>query len=202
MVLHSAGRRIVFLVDQIIDEQEVLLKNLGSQLRRVRNLAGATLLGTGKTVPVLNIPDLILSAQRLSASGLKPAAQVEEKPASPKSVLLVEDSITSRMLLKSILENAGYEVSLAVDGIDAITRLRSGSYDLVVSDVQMPRMNGFDLTAKIRLDKKLGETPVVLVTALESREDRERGIEVGANAYIVKSSFDQSNLLEVIGRLL
>ena len=202
VVLHCTGRRIVFLVDQIIDEQEILVKNLGSQLRRVRNLAGATLLGTGKTVPVLNIPDLILSAQRLSASGLKPAAQVEEKPASPKSVLLVEDSITSRMLLKSILENAGYEVSLAVDGIDAITRLRSGSYDLVVSDVQMPRMNGFDLTAKIRLDKKLGETPVVLVTALESREDRERGIEVGANAYIVKSSFDQSNLLEVIGRLL
>ena len=89
-----------------------------------------------------------------------------------------------------------------MDGIDAYTTLKTGTFDLVVSDVDMPRMNGFDLTAKVRLDRQLGELPIVLVTALESREDRERGIEVGANAYIVKSSFDQSNLLEVIGRLI
>ena len=80
--------------------------------------------------------------------------------------------------------------------------LRAGEFDLVVSDVDMPRMNGFDLTAKIRGDKKLGELPMVLVTALESREDREHGIDVGANAYIIKSSFDQSNLLEIVRRLI
>jgi two-component system chemotaxis sensor kinase CheA len=89
-----------------------------------------------------------------------------------------------------------------VDGVDAVTTLRSEEFDLVVSDVDMPRMNGFGLTAKIRADKKLSELPVVLVTALESRQDREHGIDVGANAYIVKSSFDQSNLLEVIRRLI
>jgi two-component system chemotaxis sensor kinase CheA len=113
----------------------------------------------------------------------------------------VEDSITARTLLKSILEAAGYSVNTAVDGVDGLTRLRSGAFDVVVSDVEMPRMNGFDLTAKIRADKKLSEVPVILVTALQSREDRERGMDVGANAYIVKSSFDQSNLLEVVGRL-
>ena len=106
------------------------------------------------------------------------------------------------MLLKGILESAGYAVSVAVDGIDAFTTLRSGHFDLVVSDVEMPRLNGFDLTARIRADRALAEIPVVLVTALESREDRERGIEVGANAYLVKSSLDQDDLLEALQRLL
>jgi two-component system chemotaxis sensor kinase CheA len=93
-------------------------------------------------------------------------------------------------------------VTTAVDGADALTQVRSGEFDLVVSDVDMPRTNGFELTAKIRADKKFGEMPVILVTALESRDDKERGIESGANAYIVKSSFDQSNLLEVVRRFL
>jgi two-component system, chemotaxis family, sensor kinase CheA len=115
---------------------------------------------------------------------------------------VAEDSITSRTLLKNILESAGYEAATAVDGVDAFTQLRSGEFDIVVSDVDMPRMSGFELTAAIRGNKKYSELPVVLVTALESREDRERGIDVGANAYIVKSSFDQSNLLEVVRRLI
>jgi two-component system chemotaxis sensor kinase CheA len=93
-------------------------------------------------------------------------------------------------------------VRTAVDGVDAFNALKTNSFDLVVSDVDMPRMNGFDLTAKIRADKKLSELPLILVTALESREHRERGVEVGANAYIVKSSFDQSNLLETIHRII
>jgi two-component system chemotaxis sensor kinase CheA len=126
------------------------------------------------------------------------------KKTKPKrhSILVVEDSITARTLLKNILEAAGYRITTAVDGVNAVTALKTEEFDLVVSDVDMPRMNGFDLTARIRGDKKLSELPVVLVTALETREHRERGIEVGANAYIVKSSFDQSNLLEVIHRLI
>jgi two-component system chemotaxis sensor kinase CheA len=127
------------------------------------------------------------------------APATEEKQ---KSILVAEDSITSRTLLKNILEAAGYRVETSVDGVDAFTKLRSGAFDLVVSDVDMPRMNGFGLTAKIRGDKRFADLPVILVTALDSREDREHGIDVGASAYIVKSSFDQSNLLEVIRRSL
>jgi two-component system chemotaxis sensor kinase CheA len=127
---------------------------------------------------------------------------MEPEASTRKSVLVVEDSITARMLLKNLLEAAGYHVRTAVDGIDALTQLRSAAVDIVVSDVDMPRMNGFDLTSKIRGDKQFADVPVVLVTALESRADRARGIEVGANAYLVKSSFDQSNLLEVIRRLV
>jgi two-component system chemotaxis sensor kinase CheA len=201
VVVGSAEKRIAFAVDGVSDEQEVLVKSFGAQLSRVRNVAGATALGTGRVVPILNVPDLMKSAVRLGTAPARPAA-APEAPAEKKTILVAEDSITARTLLKSILESAGFKVTTAVDGVDAFTALRTEKFDLVVSDVDMPRMSGFDLTAKIRGDKKLSEVPVVLVTALESREDRERGIDVGANAYIVKSSFDQSNLLEIIRRLI
>jgi two-component system chemotaxis sensor kinase CheA len=205
VVLSAAGQCIAFAVDEVLGEQEVLFKNLGPQLSRVRNVAGATALGSGRVVPILNVPDLMKSAIMAGSPRLQPApeARAEQAGAGPRrSILVVEDSITSRALLKNILESAGYEVMTAVDGADGLTQLRSNTFDIVVSDVDMPRMNGFDLTARIRADRKLAELPVVLVTALGSREDRERGIDVGANAYIVKSSFDQSNLLEVVKRLI
>jgi two-component system chemotaxis sensor kinase CheA len=189
------------LVDEVIEEREVLVKGLGRQLARVRNVAGAAVLGNGKVVPVLNPSDLVKSAVKAGVSPTVSTA-LGETPNGRKSILVAEDSITARSLLRNILESAGYDVQTAVDGVDALTSLKAGEFDLVVSDVDMPRMNGFDLTAKIRADQKLGELPVVLVTALESREDRERGIDVGAHAYIVKSSFDQSNLLEIVRRLI
>jgi two-component system chemotaxis sensor kinase CheA len=198
-VLQSSEKRIAVAVDEIEGEQEVLVKGLGRQLARLRNVAGSTILGNGKVVPILSVPDLVASAVRVSAAGL-PASAPREAPARRSSILVAEDSVTSRTLLKNILEAAGYDVRTAVDGVDAFTTLKTGDFDLLVSDVDMPRMNGFDLTAKIRSDKKLSDLPVVLVTALDSRADRERGVDAGANAYIVKSSFDQSNLLEVIGR--
>jgi two-component system chemotaxis sensor kinase CheA len=198
-VLGSAGKRMAFLVDEVLQEQEILVKNLGPQLSRVRNIAGATVLGTGKVAPILNVHDLMISAVKVAPTH---AETIAGGPKKRLSILVVEDSITARTLLKTILESAGYEVATAVDGVDAFTALKSTEFDLVVSDVEMPRMNGFDLTAKIRTDTRLSDLPVVLVTALESREDRERGIDVGANAYVVKSSFEQSNLLEVIRRLI
>jgi two-component system chemotaxis sensor kinase CheA len=202
LVLESQGKRLGFIVNEVLNEQEVLIKSLSQPLVRVRNIAGATVLGSGKIAPVLNVSDLMKSAAKAAVYGPRPGRLEEKGEVTRKSVLVVEDSITSRMLLKNILETSGYLVKTAVDGIDAMTLLKTDRFDVVVSDVDMPRMNGFDLTAKIRSDKKLSELPVVLVTALESRADKERGIDVGANAYIVKSSFDQGNLLEVIKRLI
>lgn len=205
LVLGSGLARIAFQVEEILGEQEVLVKALVRPLTRVRNVAGASVLGTGRVVLVLNVADLLKSAVKrppvtLAAEHPLPAEK-HEKAMKP-SILVVEDSITSRTLLKSILESAGYRVSTAVDGVDGYTTLKTGAFDLVVSDVEMPRMDGFGLTAKIRADKQFTRLPVVLVTALGSREHRERGIDAGANAYIVKSSFDQSNLLEVVQRLI
>jgi two-component system chemotaxis sensor kinase CheA len=202
VVLGSDLARVAFRVDEILGEQEVLVKALGRQLARVRNVTGASALGTGQVVPVLNVPDLLKSAVQRAAAPRAPVAAGKPGAAEKQSILVVEDSITSRSLLKNILESAGYRVTTAVDGADGYTTLKTGTFDLVVSDVEMPRMDGFDLTAKVRADKQLAELPVVLVTALESREHRERGIDAGANAYIVKSSFDQSNLLEIVQRLI
>jgi two-component system, chemotaxis family, sensor kinase CheA len=202
LILESRGKRIGFRVDEILTEQEILIKGMGLPLSRVRNIAAATILGSGKVVPVLNVSDLIKSAATSATRPVKLAVQQVGGEAVKPIILVVEDSITSRMLLKNILETSGYLVKTAVDGIDAISQLKTEKFDAVVSDVDMPRMNGFNLTEKIRGDKKLAELPVVLVTALGSREDRERGIDVGANAYIVKSSFDQSNLLETLRRLI
>ena len=202
LILESQGKRIGFCVDEILTEQEILIKSMSRPLSRVRNIAAATILGSGKVVPVLNVSDLVKSAAISAIHAAKPAAPQAGGEAAKKTILVVEDSITSRMLLKNILETSGYMVKTAVDGIDAISQLKTEKFDAVVSDVDMPRMNGFNLTEKIRGDKKLAELPVVLVTALGSREDRERGIDVGANAYIVKSSFDQSNLLETLRRFI
>lgn len=202
IVLHHGAARIAFRVDDILGEQEILVKTLGPQLARVRNVAGASMLGTGQVVPVLNVSDLCKSAVRPVSLARAPLAVEPPLSGVRRSILVAEDSITSRSLLKGILESAGYAVTTAVDGMDAYTTLKTGAFDLLVSDVEMPRLDGFDLTARVRADKQLAELPVVLVTALESREHRERGIDAGANAYLVKSSFDQSNLLEIIQRLI
>lgn len=201
VVLTQGTYRIGFQVDSIVDEHQILVKPLGRQLQSVRNISGAAVLGSGTVVPVINVSDLMKSA--LDFVSIKRTAQNEiQGEVKSQKVLVTDDSITSRTLIKNILETAGYEVTTAVDGVDAATKALAGEFDLIVSDVDMPRMNGFELTAKLRKDKRLTDVPVVLVTALESREDREHGIDVGANAYIVKSSFDQSNLLEVIKKLL
>jgi two-component system chemotaxis sensor kinase CheA len=199
VVLLAAGRQIAFAVDAVRGETEVLLKPLRMPLARVRNVAGATILGTGEVVPVLNVTDLMKSATLVRAPPRPAPPPVAVKR---KTVLVVEDSITSRMLLKNILESAGYRVRTAVDGVDALTALKTEDFDAVVSDIEMPRLDGFGLTERIRGDRRLADKPVVLVTARESQADRERGADVGANAYIVKSSFDQSNLLASLERLV
>ena len=108
----------------------------------------------------------------------------------------------TRTIERSILDAAGYETLVAADGAEALSLLRSEAVDLVISDVEMPRLDGFGLTSEIRRDDRLRHIPMILVTSLASQQHRERGVEVGADAYIVKSEFDQGELLEVVGRLL
>lgn len=201
VILGTGAQRIAFAVDAVLDEQELLLKRLGKPLVRVRYVAGATVLGSGHVAAVLKVDDLLKAAKKAGAPA-RLAASAQPTTPQTKAILLAEDSITSRLLLKGILESAGYRVKTAVDGLDAYTALRTEHFDLLISDVEMPRLNGLDLTARVRADKKLAELPVVLVTALETREHREAGINIGANAYLVKSSFDQSNLLDAVRRLI
>jgi len=121
---------------------------------------------------------------------------------SKKSILVADDSITARTLERYILEAAGYDVTLAGNGREAWEMLAQKDFDLVISDIRMPHMDGLDLTRRIKQSEKHRDVPVILLTSLDSREDKERGIEAGADAYIAKSSLDQAKLLEVVRRLI
>jgi two-component system chemotaxis sensor kinase CheA len=202
LVLVSGEKRVACAVDNVLTDEEVLVKPLTRPLLRVRNVTGITVLGSGKAVPVLNAVDLVKSAMRSAMNRTGGGDSPLEPETHPKRILVVEDSITARMLIKNILESAGYQVKTAVDGLEAMEFLNADEFEAVVSDIEMPRLNGFRLTEQIRADPRLAQKPVVLVTALSSREDRERGMEVGANAYMVKSDFDQSDLLKVLRKLV
>ncbi|RMF85811.1 MAG: hybrid sensor histidine kinase/response regulator, partial [Nitrospinota bacterium] len=200
VILALGGERLGLLVDALLDEQEVVIKPHVPLLKRVRNVSGATILGSGEVCIVLHPPDLLKSAQkRVPASA--PPPRREEQRKTPV-VLLVEDSITTRTQEKRILEGAGYRVITAVDGVDAFQKLSMHPVDAVVSDIQMPHMDGLTLTARIRQQKKYQELPIILVTSLATEEDKKRGIEAGANAYITKPSFNQTILLDTLRRLI
>jgi len=200
VVLSVAEKRLTFRVDELLETREIVIKNLGQQLRRVRNLSGATILGDGQIVMVLNVADLMKSAQH-GAAYLRPV-DITPAPQERKCILVVDDSITTRTLEKNILENAGYQVLVCADGQEAWECIQSESFDAVVSDVDMPRMNGFQLSERVRGDDRYKTLPFILVTSLESRADKIRGMEVGADAYIVKGTFDQKELLDTIERLI
>ena len=199
VLLSSNVMRMAFAVDEILGENEIVVKKLGRQLAGIAQFSAVATLNSGAIALVLNVAELLKKSGTAAVSNVSAPEIVQTKN---KSIMVVEDSITARALLKNILEMGGFSVKTAVDGAEAFALIKSGVFDLVVSDVDMPRMNGFELITKIRADKQLSELPVILVTAMESREHRERGVEVGANAYIVKSSFDQSNLIEIIKRLI
>lgn len=202
LLLGQEQEPIAFAVDDVLGEDDLLVKQLGPQLIRVRHIAGVSVLGDGTLLPLLNTHDLLKSA-RGAPSQLPEVIESDQPRASTAHrILVVDDSITSRTLLKNVLESYGYEVKTACDGLDALTLLQNETFDLVSSDVEMPKMDGFELTAHLRADEQFSRLPVVLVTSLESVEDRQRGVDVGADAYIVKSSFDQSNLLEIIRKFL
>lgn len=199
VIVNLGGVRVGLIVDKLVEEHEVVIKTLGGRLSSVRNIAGATVLGNGDVVLILNPPDLVAAAKGLS---VEPMAAVEE-PAeiAIKRILVVDDSATTRGLEKSILESAGYLVDEAGDGVDALAKVGKKAYDLLVVDVQMPKMDGLTLTKRIKSDERYEDIPVVMVTTLEKEEDKKRGVEAGADAYIIKRAFDQANLLSVIEQL-
>ncbi|MGD8793089.1 MAG: hybrid sensor histidine kinase/response regulator [Anaerolineae bacterium] len=205
VVIISADRRLALAVDELSGEQEVVIKSLGKQLVRVAGLAGATVLGSGQVALILNTADLV---KRAIQTGHRPIFEPVSESALAseqvkKQILVVDDSITTRTLEKNILEAAGYRVQLATDGQEALAAIATGGIpDLIVTDILMPRMTGFELTERIKSDERTADVPIILVSSLDSPADKTRGIEVGADAYIVKGKFEQGNLLETIQQLI
>lgn len=192
-------------VDEVVGEEEVLLKGLGSQVKRLRSYTGLAVRPGGRLLALVSADRLVRAARRgeggawpLSGAG----AEEAEGERRRIRVLVADDSLTTRTLERSILEAAGYEVRVASDGAEAWRMLQEQGADVLVSDVEMPELDGFELTRAVRGSQRFVELPVVLVTALASEEDRRRGMEAGADAYLVKSAFDQTLLLRTLEELL
>jgi two-component system chemotaxis sensor kinase CheA len=200
VIVTAGGRFVAFVVRTMVAEHEVVVRSFGSRIRYVHHFAGTAVLPDRKLALVLNVAEAVRTASGVRGPSL--AISAREGKTVRRRLIVADDSMTTRSLVRSILESAGFEVIAVADGAEAWRVLQERGADLVVSDVQMPRMDGFELTETIRSSDRFRRLPVILVTSLDSESDRQRGAEAGADAYIVKSAFDQSRLLEVIGQLI
>ena len=203
VILESAGRQVAIVVDDLHDERELVLRPIehaGANAAEVT--VGTALLGSGEVALVLNVPVLLAHASGDAAHRSGPLAISETADRAPARILVVDDSITSRTLEQSVLSAAGYTVVTAVDGAEAWRTIERQEFALVVSDVEMPHLDGIGLCERIRATAKTASLPVILVTSLDEPAQRARGMEAGADAYITKSSFDQDTLLDTVRMLI
>jgi two-component system chemotaxis sensor kinase CheA len=199
VIVAHAQDVVGFLVDSIAGEQRLVVKNLAGNLGQIDNVAGGASLGTGEVVIILHVPDLISAARAAPSRKLAEELTTRLTPVERRgTVLVVEDSLTTRELQRSILEAAGYEVEVAVDGLDGLRKVTDHEYDLVITDIAMPRMDGFEMVQRIKRDPRRKAVPVIIVTSRASEADKKRGMAVGADQFIVKSQFDQSSFLEMV----
>ncbi|MEJ7593926.1 MAG: response regulator [Planctomycetaceae bacterium] len=189
LLIAQANSRIVVAVDDVEDESEVLLKPLGFPLSGMPGILGGTIRADGSIQLLLDLAGTSLTGNAHSTAPSHPA------PKQARRIMVVDDSPTTRAIMRNVFIAAGYSVITATDGIDAMERLRSHSVHLVVSDVEMPRLNGFDLTRQIKAKFNL---PVILVTGREKDEHRREGMEAGADAYVIKSTFEGQGLLQIV----
>jgi chemotaxis protein histidine kinase CheA/ActR/RegA family two-component response regulator len=202
LLVRHAGAQLAWAVDRLEGESELVVKDLGSFLGRVPGIAGTTIDGDGDVVCLLDLRELAeraLSAPRAAVPAPREAAAPAARPAR---VLVVEDSVGVRELERVILEGAGYTVETAVDGLDGASRLRAEPADLVLSDVEMPGMDGFALTRTIRRTKGWENVPVVIMTSRGDDTARTAGLEAGCSAYLLKHEFDQDSLVSTVRRLV
>lgn len=197
-IVRMGNDKLGLLADELIDGRDVVIKPLPPHLKNIKKVSGVMISANNEIINILHVPALFESSKQISQRpGAVDAAQTEAI-----HILVVDDSINTREIEKSILESYGYRVTVAEDGLEAIEKVAQTKYDLVVTDVDMPRLDGFSLTQRLRQDAAYRNTPIIIVTSREKEEDKRRGIQVGADAYIVKGAFDQGNLIDTIRNLI
>ena len=201
VTLQATDRIVTFEVDDLFSEQELVLKPLGPELARAPFVTGAALLGSGAVIIVLDVNDLVRQAIGTTLPRRRVLITAPTTTQRRLRVLVVDDSITTRTLEKNILETAGFEVHVAMDGLEAWRMLPEHDFDVVISDVEMPNMNGLQLATQIK-SSQYRDVPIILLTSLAKPEQKEAGLRAGADAYLVKSRFDQGELLETIQAVL
>lgn len=199
VIIRDGQEKLGLVVDEIIGREEMVVKPLPLHLQNLRIVSGVTIGVRNSIINVLHVPELFRRAHDISEPGRR---FHEVKQDRTLTILVVDDSVNTREIEKSILEAYGYTVVTAEDGEEAFEKCCETLYDLVITDVEMPRLDGFSLTERLRGDERYRNVPIIIVTSREKDEDKKRGITVGANAYIVKGAFDQSNLLETVRNLI
>ena len=199
VIIRDGEEKLGLLVDEIIGREEMVVKPLPVHLQNLRLVSGVTIGERDSIINVLHVPELFKQSHEITEPGRRTFAAREERV---QTVLVVDDSLNTREIEKSILEAYGYAVVTAEDGEDGWDKSRESQFDLVITDVEMPRLDGFSLAERLRGDERYRNIPIIIVTSREKDEDKKRGITVGASAYIVKGAFDQSNLIETVRSLI
>jgi two-component system sensor histidine kinase and response regulator WspE len=203
LLVSDASGQYGLIVDSFRGEQDLVVRPLDPRLGKVANVSAAALLDDGSPVLIADVEDLLRSLDRFIQTGtLTRCEPVRTEAVRRKRVLVVEDSITVREVERQILRNHGYDVSVAVDGQEGWNLARAEPFDLIVSDVDMPRMNGLELVRAVRATASLQDVPVIIVSYKDREEDRLGGLEVGANHYLTKSSFHDNTFLQVVVDLI
>ncbi|MDQ6825400.1 MAG: response regulator [Candidatus Eremiobacteraeota bacterium] len=198
LIIEYGERRAMFVIDELSGVSDVIIRTLPKPLGQLPGIAGYCILASGSPVCVLDGEFIVNAAFEHNASGHVRHVQ----PTAKRSLLIVEDSLTTRTLLRNIMISAGYDVDTAVDGADGWLKAQEHSYDCIVSDIEMPNMNGWELCARVKREMRMADTPFVLITSLSKDEERRRGLELGADAYMVKGLFNEQELLETVERLV
>ncbi len=204
MVIGSVGEWFGLVVDRFLGEEDLVVRPLDPRLGRVPHVASAALLEDGRPLLIVDTDDLVASVRQLLGEGRLRGTRTGESGATRrrKRVLVVEDSITVREVERQLLLRMGYDVEVAVDGVDGWNALQQGGYDLVVSDIDMPRMNGIEFVKTLRKDERFRRIPVIIVSYKDREEDRLRGMEAGANAYLTKGSFHDRSFATMVEDLI
>jgi two-component system, chemotaxis family, sensor histidine kinase and response regulator WspE len=203
VLLGDRSLRYGLAVDRFLGEYDMVVRPLDARLGKVADVAAAALMDDGSPVLVLDVEDLTRSVETALHGGrLRGLGRASTVEAPRKRVLVVDDSITVREAERSLLQGRGYEVEVAVDGVDGWNALRAAHYDLTITDVDMPRMTGFELVSKIKADPKLHAQPVIIVSYKDREEDRMHGLEAGADRYITKGSFQDETLVTAVADLI
>jgi len=205
VIISDQDNHYGLIVESFIGELLVVVRPLDTRLGKIQDIGSVTLLNDGTPALILDVDDLLRSVDRiLAGGGLKTIAQSKEGKSEKKRrrVLIADDSITVRELERKLLQRRGYHVDVTVDGMEAWNNMRAFQYDLLVSDVDMPRLNGIDLVRRIRQDSRLSAVPIIIISYKDREEDRLRGLEAGANYYLTKSSFQDDTFLKAVTDLI
>ena len=205
VVVSDRMNRYGLVVDRFLGERDLVVRPLDQRLGKVPDISAAAVMVDGAPVLIVDVEDMVRSIDNLLSGGrLRKVGRsaVSAGAQGRKRILVVDDSITVREVERKLLENNGYEVEVAVNGMDGWNAVRTGHYDMVISDVDMPRMNGIELVTHIKRDPALKSMPVVIVSYKDREEDRVRGLEAGANYYLTKSSFQDETLVRAVVDLI